>query len=76
MTVYQCKEENCSFSCGNEILFKRHTHRKSAALKGLERIQCEECDETFAGKSSLARHMRRKHVSSKLVQLLHRGKQM
>ena len=61
MTVFQCKEENCRFACGSEILFKRHTHKKSAGLKGLERIQCSKCDESLAGKSSLLRHMKRKH---------------
>ena len=60
MTIFQCSVEGCRFSSGSEILFKRHSH-KSALKADHERIICITCQETFAGKSSLVRHMKRKH---------------
>ena len=60
MSIYQCPQSGCNFACGNLVLFNRHNHSKSDGKK-LARIKCAFCDETFAGKSSIARHVKRKH---------------
>ena len=60
MTIFQCSVEGCSFSSGSDILFRRNTH-KSALKTELERITCSFCKDTFAGKRSLVRHVKRKH---------------
>ena len=61
MKPFECPEENCSFACGNKLLFDRHHHRPKDvhALK----FPCSMCPEKCATKSSLTRHMKRKHKS-------------
>ena len=62
MSIYQCPEKDCSFVSGNLVLFNRHNHLKTAAVgKRLMRLKCTDCDQSFAGKSSLKRHIERKH---------------
>jgi hypothetical protein len=62
MSIYQCPEKDCSFVSGNLVLFNRHNHLKTAAVgKRLMRLKCTDCNQSFAGKSSLKRHMERKH---------------
>jgi len=62
MSIYQCPEKDCSFVSGNLVLFNRHSHKKTTALgKMLMRLKCTDCDQSFAGKSSLKRHIERKH---------------
>ena len=61
MTVYKCPVPDCTFVAGNKIIFNRHSHKKNVASSLSNSVFCNLCNERFATKGSLARHIGRIH---------------
>ena len=62
--IYKCPEVNCKYVTGSRICYNRHatTHlRKPRVKKNNYKISCSYCSLVVANKSSLKRHLVRKH---------------
>ena len=63
--IYECQEKYCPFVTGSSGLFLRHvkTHSKKPRMKEMIKfkVSCKFCDISVANRSSLKRHMLRKH---------------
>ena len=64
MKVFECPEQNCKFVTGSRICYNRHaaTHlRKPKVKSNTPKISCSYCQMVVANRSSLRRHVKRKH---------------
>lgn|ERR1712025_591245 len=68
MRIYKCHLQVCSFVTGSRVAFERHLttslshpNTKKKNKNKEKNISCEFCNEQFATKSSLKRHIIRKH---------------
>jgi hypothetical protein len=64
MKVFECPEQNCKFVTGSRICYTRHaaTHlRKPKVKSNTPKLSCSYCQMVVANRSSLRRHVKRKH---------------
>ena len=62
--IYKCPEQNCKYVTGSRICYNRHaaTHLRKPRVKyNNAKISCSYCSLVVANKSSLKRHLLRKH---------------